>query len=78
MIGGILSFILTAIGILNSANVMATGILARQKELAMLNVIGMSGKQMEKMLIWESTAYIGGAVLWYFIRKFAGKVLLNG
>lgn len=63
MIGGILSFILAAIGVLNFVNVVVTGILTRQKELAMLNAIGMSGKQMKKMLIWESTAYIGGAVL---------------
>lgn len=63
MIGSVLSFILAAIGILNFVNVMVTGILTRQKELAMLNAVGMSGKQMKKMLIWESTAYIGGSVL---------------
>lgn len=63
MIGGILSFILAAIGILNFVNVAVTGILTRQKELAMLNAIGMSGRQMKKMLIWESTLYIGSAAV---------------
>ena len=29
----------------------------------MLNAIGMSGKQMKKMLIWESATYIGGAIV---------------
>ena len=62
LIGTILSSILAAIGILNFVNVIVTGILTRQKELAMLNAIGMSGKQMKKMLIWESATYIGGAI----------------
>ena len=34
-----------------------------QKELAMLGAIGMGGRQMKRMLIWESTAYIGSAAL---------------
>lgn len=72
MIGGILSFILAAIGILNFVNVVVTGILTRQKELAMLNAIGMSGKQMKKMLIWESAVYIGGAV---FLTATIGNLL---
>lgn len=63
MIGGILSAILAAIGILNFINVVVTSILSRQKELAMLNAIGMGGKQMKKMLVWESGIYIGMAVL---------------
>lgn len=62
LIGTILSSILAAIGILNFINVIVTGILTRQKELAMLNAIGMSGKQMKRMLIWESVTYIGGAI----------------
>lgn len=61
LIGAVLSSILAAIGILNFINVVVTGIFTRQKELAMLNAIGMSGKQMKKMLIWESAVYIGSA-----------------
>lgn len=63
LIGGILSLILGAIGILNFINLAVTGILTRQKELAMLGAIGMGGRQMKRMLIWESTAYIGSAAL---------------
>lgn len=63
LIGGILSLILGAIGILNFINLAVTGILTRQKELAMLGAIGMGGHQMKRMLIWESTAYIGSAAL---------------
>lgn len=63
LIGGILSLILGAIGILNFVNIVVTGILTRQKELAMLSAVGMGGRQMKKMLLWESAAYIGSAVL---------------
>lgn len=63
LIGGILSLILGAIGILNFVNIVVTGILARQKELAMLSAVGMGGRQMKKMLIWESGAYIGSAAV---------------
>lgn len=63
LIGGVLSLILGAIGILNFINLTVTGILARQKELAMLSAIGMGGRQMKRMLIWESAAYIGSAAL---------------
>ena len=38
----------------------------------MLNAIGMSGKQMKKMLVWESLAYIGSAFL---LTATAGNLL---
>lgn len=63
LIGGILSAILGAIGILNFINIVVTGILTRQKELAMLSAVGMGGRQMKKMLAWESAVYIGSAAL---------------
>lgn len=75
MIGGVLSAILAAIGILNFVNVIVTGIISRQNELAMLNAIGMSGKQMKKMLIWESGFYIGMAVI---LSITFGNVLIWG
>lgn len=63
LIGGVVSLVLGAIGILNFINILATGVLARQKELAMLSAVGMGGRQMKKMLVWESAGYIGGAVI---------------
>ncbi|WP_343209654.1 ABC transporter permease [Anaerolentibacter hominis] len=58
-VGGTLSVILALIGILNFVNAVLTSLLARRKELSMLQAIGMSGKQLKQMLIWESLAYIG-------------------
>lgn len=63
LIGGVVSLVLGAIGILNFINILAAGTLARQKELAMLSAVGMGGRQMKKMLFWESVGYIGGAVI---------------
>lgn len=63
LIGGIMSAILGAIGILNFVNIIVTGILTRQKELAILSAVGMGGRQMKKMLLWEGTAYIGSAAV---------------
>lgn len=63
LIGGIMSAILGAIGILNFINIIVTGIFTRQKELAMLSAVGMGGRQMKRMLVWESAAYIGTAAV---------------
>lgn len=57
MIGGILSFLLGLIGILNFINSMMTSISARQHEFAMLQSIGMTGIQLKKMLLCEGVCY---------------------
>lgn len=57
IIGGILSFILGLIGILNFINSMITSIFARQHEFAVLQSIGMTGEQLKKMLICEGVLY---------------------
>ena len=55
--GGLLSVILALIGILNFVNVTVTSILARRQELAMLEAIGMTGKQQRSMLRDEGIVY---------------------
>ncbi|HOM02400.1 MAG TPA: ABC transporter permease [Acetivibrio sp.] len=57
MIGGALSFVIGLIGILNFTNTILTGILARQKEFAMLQSIGMTRKQLCGMLMFEGLYY---------------------
>ena len=53
LVGGSLSFIIGLVGILNFVNGEVTGMISRRRELAMLQSIGMTGKQMKKMLILE-------------------------
>lgn len=57
LIGGILSFIMGLIGILNFINSMLTSIIARRREFAILCSIGMTGRQLRRMLIMEGLLY---------------------
>ncbi len=57
VIGGLLGLILGLIGILNLINAMITGILTRKQEFAMMQAVGMTGKQLEQMLIMEGILY---------------------
>ena len=57
VVGGILSFILGLIGILNFINTMITSIQARKNELAVLQAVGMTGRQLRQMLTGEGLCY---------------------
>lgn len=61
LLGGALSFIVGLVGVLNFFNAILTGIIARQRELAMLQAVGMTGRQMRSMLVWEGLLYALGA-----------------
>lgn len=57
ILGGGIAIILILIGILNFINIMITGINSRLKELAVLESIGMTKKQIKKMLTFEGLYY---------------------
>ncbi len=57
VIGSLLALILGLIGVLNLINAMITSILARKQEFAMMQAVGMTGKQLEKMLTMEGIWY---------------------
>ena len=61
LLGGALSFIVGLVGVLNFFNAILTGIIARQRELAVLQAVGMTGRQMRAMLVWEGLLYALGA-----------------
>ncbi len=63
MLGGALSFIVGLIGILNFFNAILTGIITRKREFAMLQSIGMTGKQLKRMLVYEGLLYALGSVV---------------
>lgn len=62
-IGGALSIIIGLIGITNFVNSVLTSIITRRKELAMLQSIGMTGKQLKKMLSFEGLYFAAGTVV---------------
>ena len=59
VLGGSISLVIALIGILNFINIMSVSILARKRELATLESVGMSRKQIRKMLISEGFCYAG-------------------
>lgn len=61
LLGGVLSFIVGLVGVLNFFNAILTGIIARRRELAVLKAVGMTGRQLRAMLMWEGLLYALGA-----------------
>lgn len=61
IVGGVLSLIIGLIGVLNFINSMLTSILTRKREFAMLQSIGMTAKQLRRMLITEGLIYTASA-----------------
>lgn len=57
-IGLALSAVIAVIGVLNFINSILTGIIARKRELAILNSIGMTQRQIRQMLILEGLYYM--------------------
>lgn len=57
-IGGTMAFIIGLIGVLNFANTMLTSIFTRRREFATLQSVGMTGRQLLKMLRREGCAYV--------------------
>lgn len=79
MIGGFLVVILAFIGIMNFFNTTATSVISRKKELALLEVVGMTKKQISKMLVAEGFLYLGGAFIIAVLLVVFGaeKILAN-
>ena len=67
LVGGILSLIIGMIGMLNFINSILTGIIARRREFAMLQSIGMTGRQLCKLLMLEGLFYALGTILITFL-----------
>ena len=77
MIGSFLVVILAFIGIMNFFNTTATSVISRKKELALLEVVGMTKKQISKMLVAEGFLYLGGAFVIAVVVYNIHKVTVN-
>lgn len=76
LMGSILSLIVGLIGVLNFLNAVLTGIITRHREFAMLQSIGMTGKQLKKMLVLEGLYYTLGSVVISFILAVISSPLI--
>lgn len=72
LVGGVLSAVIGLIGVLNFINSMLTSIITRRREFAMLQSIGMTGRQLRQMLTIEGLCYAGLATA---ISLVAGSAL---
>lgn len=63
VVGAAVSLILGLIGALNLINVLLTGVIARQKEFSVMRSIGMTRKQLRKLVIYEGIIYAAFASL---------------
>ena len=62
LLGGVLSLIVGLVGVLNFFNAILTGIITRKREFAVLQSIGMTGRQLKTTLVYEGLLYAMGAV----------------
>lgn len=79
LLGGALIFIVGLVGVLNFFNAVVTGITARRRELAVLQAIGMTRRQLRFMLATEGLLYtLSAAVLTLALSLLLGPTLGNG
>ena len=77
LFGTVLVIIIGMVGVLNFINAVMAGIIARKKEIAVLQAIGMTGKQVKGMLITEGLVYTVGAGMIALILSSILVPLLN-
>lgn len=76
LVGGALGGIIGLIGILNFINAVLTSIVARRKEFAMLQSIGMTRVQLKKMLCYEGLCYAGLSGIFSLILGILGSLVI--
>lgn len=57
VMGNAVSIVIALVGVLNFINSMVTAIVARRREFAMLQSVGMTKKQLCRMLVYEGLFY---------------------
>ena len=62
LLGSVMSFIVGLVGILNFFNAVFTGIISRKREFAILQAVGMTGRQLKTMLVYEGLFYAIGSI----------------
>ena len=84
VLGSLLAGVLALIGIMNFFNTCTTSILTRKRELTLLEILGMTRKQIQRMLVLEGLIYIIGAFILattlgsllgsYLVQKLVGNI----
>lgn len=67
VMGYAISIIIALVGILNFINSMVTAIISRKREFAMIQSIGMTKRQLRRMLVFEGLYYAGLTLIFSYI-----------
>lgn len=67
MVGSVLALIIGIIGVLNFVNACITSIITRKKEFAALKAIGMTERQIRRMVCMEGGYYAAGVILFSLV-----------
>ena len=78
LMGTALSFVAGLVGIINFVNAVFTGITSRRRELAVLQAVGMTNRQLREMLIWEGLFYAVGSALLALLLTSVLEPVLSG
>ena len=77
LVSGIsISFVIGLVGVLNFLNSIVTGIFARRREFAVLQSVGMTGRQLKGMLITEGLCYAVGSIFLALLIFTAGSPII--
>ena len=77
--GYAISIIIALVGILNFINSMVTAIISRKREFAMIQSIGMTKRQLRRMLMFEGLYYAGMTLIAsYLLGSFTVGVIVRG
>ena len=77
-LGGALSFIVGLVGVLNFVNAVLTGIITRKREFAVLQAIGMTGRQLKTMLMLEGLLYTLLSIIFSLLLSLILSPVLGG
>lgn len=78
LLGGVLCAIIGLVGVLNFFNAIMTSILARLREFAVLQAVGMTNGQLKAMLVYEGLIYALGSVGISFVLTLILNPLAGG
>lgn len=80
LLGGVLSGVIAVVGTLNFLNAILTGMIARRREFAVLQSVGMTRRQLKRLLVYEGLLYTFAAIVISLIlvvasEPFMGKMI---
>ena len=78
LMGGVLCGVVALVGALNLINAVMTGIIERQYEFAVLQAVGMTGRQLIRLLVLEGVYQTMGAVVLSLILTLVFHPLVGG